>query len=169
MWLSSALSQMDAWFNDHHPLSDLVIGVLAIIVWEVLRLFADVIRTPRGRPRQLRGSWSGSGTDVYVANGDATIQFRITLDIHLRLSNITAKAILFLDGQEVERLRLSGGFYENRFLRLSYYNRDKTQQGTLFLEFSSNNDTLSGTFAGFSPRRETLVAGRVALERAGKQ
>jgi hypothetical protein len=64
-----------------------------------------------------------------------------------------------------EKLDLAGGFYKDRFVRLNYQNRDREQLGVIFLEFGPNSDLLSGTYAGYSPRRATVLAGKVDLTR----
>lgn len=166
MSLHDVIVLMQGWFDNNHPFSDLSIGLLAIGIWEALRFCVEILRTPKGKRGQLKGAWKGHGNDVYVANGKSAMAFDIELRIRVRSRYIAAKATLVGDdGKSSEKLELSGGFYDDRFLRLTYYNEGKQQQGVLFLELGPGCDYLAGTYTGYSPRRETIVAGTVRLTR----
>ncbi|MGC2744538.1 MAG: hypothetical protein WA672_15285 [Candidatus Angelobacter sp.] len=79
----------------------------------------------------------------------------------------TVKAHATLSGgSEInDELSLFGMFYNDDYLQLSYYNTNlvRKQLGVVVVRLGPDGLTLSGYYTGFSPRRETIVAGTIQL------
>jgi hypothetical protein len=79
--------------------------------------------------------------------------------------SVKARAILtYTDGQ-ADQISLFGMFYNDDYLQLSYYNKNLAlkQLGVVVLRLHPDGSSLSGYYTGFSPRRETIVAGTIKL------
>ena len=163
--LADARRLFEAW----HPYSDLIVAIAAIAIWEALRVLIGIFRTPKGRRKQLAGNWTGTGGDIYVANGARVLTFTLSMTLKVRSTSVEGSAQLSAASGDREKLTLSGGFYNDRFLRLNYHNEKKDQLGVIFLEFGANSDVLKGSYSGFSPRRSTIVCGTVELVRPARR
>jgi hypothetical protein len=156
---------LEALFNRYHPYSDFLIAFLAIVLWEIIKFARETAHTPKGRRKALAGKWQGKGVDVYTASGAAPLDFELKLILKVGSHDIKGTAYLAASSGVQEKLDLIGGFYKDRFVRLNYQNSAREQLGVIFLEFGPNSDVLSGTYAGYSPRRATVLAGKVELAR----
>jgi hypothetical protein len=63
-------------------------------------------------------------------------------------------------------LKLKGGFYNDRFLKLEYENEVYRiiQFGVIILELSANGSTLRGRLLGYGPESEMLVTAKITAE-----
>jgi hypothetical protein len=169
--MQDVLGVLKDLFESNRPLSDVFVGLLVIAIWEFLRLLFSVLTTPGGKRKELKGKWTGNGTDVYVADPKKpTMAFTLSMKLKVRWTDIKGSAtVASVDGSVKEELKVRGAFHGDRFLRLNYTNKKKDQLGVLFLEFGSDNDKLDGTYTGFSPIRSTIVAGTLNLTRPPKK
>src|SRR5207244_7632775 len=101
----------------------------------------------------------------FVVNGQGALPFSIELKIRVRSRRVIADAQLTSASGDSEKLALEGAFYRDRFLRMTYSNDAKTQLGVLFLELDDNNEDLKGSYSGYSPRRSTIVAGTIKVDK----
>jgi hypothetical protein len=118
------------------------------------------------RQRAIQGNWQGPGTDVYVQNSTAAIEFTLNAKFELTLTRkIRGSAVLSAVGHDSVGVGLEGGFYSEDFLQLTYrsIDRKRKQLGVVVFELSDDADKLTGHFAGFSPSRHTFVVGRLEL------
>ena len=72
--MKDVLAVLKNLFDTNHPLSDVVVGLLPIAIWELLRFLLSALMTPGGKRKELKGRWEGKGADVYVRDaGKATM------------------------------------------------------------------------------------------------
>ena|SRR6266850_6653782 len=124
--------------------------------------------SPRGD--SLLARWEGAGRDYYVEDESKT---RLTFDAVMTftsLSRLVKGEAVIRDPKapnQEDHLVLSGTFFDDDYLQLSYYNKTfiKKQLGVLVLRLGPNGDVLRGYYTGFSPRRGTIVSGMVELKR----
>jgi hypothetical protein len=121
------------------------------------------------RKDALLGRWEGRGEDYYVEDCRKP---KITFDATMTFKAVghTVKAVAVLQSvssPEKDELFLFGMFYNDDYLQLSYYNKNlaRKQLGVVVLGLSSSGSDLRGYYTGFSPRRETIVAGTIELEK----
>ena len=169
--MKDVLAVLKDLFDNNHPLSEVFVGLLPIAILELLRFLFSALMTPGGKRKELKGKWSGGGTDLYVADSKkAMLTFIVAMKLEVRWTDIRGSATLAsADGSVKEELKLRGAFYADRFLRLNYTNQKKDQLGVIFRELGSDSDKLDGTYTGFSPIRSTIVAGTVNLTRPPKK
>lgn len=134
---------------------------------EFAKWFWEQTRTPGGRRKQIKGKWIGTGTDIHTSDGSQPMPFECELTFYIGWRRVKAKAKLKNTASpEIEdTLEFEGAFYDNYFLRLNYQSEQKIQLGAVIFELSKGGNTLSGTYAGFSPRRSTIVTGTLELKR----
>ena len=114
----------------------------------------------------LLGRWEGTAEDYYVEDSrKPKMDFKAVMTFDGVGPTVKARATLtYADGQ-VDEISLFGMFYNDDYLQLSYYNKDlaRKQLGVVVLRLDPNGSTLRGYYTGFSPRRETIVAGTIQL------
>jgi hypothetical protein len=138
-----------------------IIGAGGGILAAVLPLTWTALAKRRGihlsdRRGALLGRWEGQGTDNYVEDSRKPLfKFELIMDFQEAGRTIKADAVL------------SGVFYNEDYLQLSYYNKNlaRKQLGVAVLRLGPDGNTLSGYYSGFSPIRETIVAGSILMEK----
>jgi hypothetical protein len=131
------------------------------------------IRPNPTRARALLGRWKGTGADNYVENeGKGKLEFEMVVRFTKVGRRIVATAILEPANDSVrgsQHLNFLGTFFEFEadYLQLSYAHAGaaRKQMGVVMLRLSADGTKLTGNYAGFSPSRETIVAGRLTLHK----
>jgi hypothetical protein len=77
-------------------------------------------------------------------------------------------ALTFADSAHpTDKITLFGMFYNDDYLQLSYHNENlmRKQLGVVVLGLTPDGAALKGYYTGFSPRRATIVAGTISLNK----
>jgi len=143
--------------------------LLAAAVPFALTAFADRrAKHLSARRSVLLGRWEGEGSDYYVEDSrKPKVTFRVVMTFTTVGHTVKGNAALHIPdlGEADDKLFLFGMFYNDDYLQLSYYNENlaRKQLGVVVLGITPDGDALKGYYTGFSPRRETIVAGTIAL------
>jgi hypothetical protein len=114
----------------------------------------------------LLGRWEGKGADYYIEDTrESLLTFGAAITFTVVGHTVKASASIQGNATEEDELSLSGMFYNDDYLQLAYFNKNiaRKQLGVVVLGLQSNGTDLRGCYAGFSPRRETIVAGTIRL------
>ena len=142
-----------------------IIGGCAAVAAPVITLLVKkALDERRLRPvparwaRALPGNWDGTVQEAGLS------PYKITLNFELR-----GKLIKGTGTFETRTIEVTGSFYDDRFLRLDYKNKDPAiiQYGLAILELLPTANKLEGKFLGYGPIAKRLVAGGITLEKAG--
>ena len=120
------------------------------------------------RQRAVAGAWEGVGGDDFVENGQPPVQLKARFTIKLSGSRILADCIVTAESlNSSNHLSMEGGFFNQNLIQLMYRSEDaaRIQYGVVLLQLTAAGDCLKGNYAGFSPSRECLIAGRFDLRR----
>ena len=118
----------------------------------------------------LLGTWEGQARDYYVEDTTKPLSgfsARMTFTAVGR----TVKAEALIQNIDIDDasddLTLFGMFYNNDYLQLSYYNKNlaRKQLGVVVLGLAPDGKTLRGSYTGYSPRRETIIAGTISVSK----
>ena len=117
----------------------------------------------------LLGRWEGKGSDYYVEDSHKPqVTFTAVMTFTAVGHTVKADSVLRVPSPaEKDEICLFGMFYNDDYLQLSYYNKNlvRKQLGVVVLRLTPDGSTLRGYYTGFSPRRETIVAGTIVLEK----
>jgi hypothetical protein len=119
------------------------------------------------RREALLGRWEGEGTDYYVEDSRQPLgKFVAAITFTAVGHTVKASATIQPNETEEDELSLFGMFYNDDYLQLSYFNKNfaRKQLGVVVLGLQSSGTDLRGYYTGFSPRRETIVAGTIWLK-----
>jgi hypothetical protein len=118
------------------------------------------------RRGKLLGRWEGHGGEYYVEDPrQKPSTFSVIMTFTSAEYNVNANAILRAPGAPDDEVRLKGVFYDDDYLQLSYRNSSKKQMGVVVLGLNGQSDGLEGYYAGYSPSRATIVAGKLSLRK----
>jgi len=118
------------------------------------------------RRHALLDRWEGTAEDYYVEDSQKTkMGFAAVITFDAVGPTVKAHAVLTYDDGQADQISLVGMFYNDDYLQLSYYNKNLAlkQLGVVVLRLDPDGSTLSGYYTGFSPRRQTIVAGTIKL------
>lgn len=145
-------------------------GIVAACVPQLLKAIS--IRQSKhlsARRNALLGRWEGQAEDYYVEDSRrALVGFSATMVFTTAGHTVRAEAIIWSATDTVQDdLVLSGTFYNDDYLQLSYCNKNfaRKQLGVVVLGLGPDGQTLSGSYTGFSPRRDTIIAGTISLSK----
>ncbi len=120
------------------------------------------------RQRSIAGHWEGSADDQYVESGPL-VSMRISCEVRMSRNKVTAEAVASPPSNTGPPVTLvmTGGFSTEELVQLSYksVNPVRVQFGVVILQLSATADILHGNYAGYSPARECLVAGKLSFKR----
>jgi hypothetical protein len=156
-----------------HELSAALIGAGATIVAAVLPLAYRPVRDYFGkyvsrRRGSIVGRWQGAGTDFYAEDPTQPLaQFDVVMNFSIGARTVKARAALTGGAAGDDSLTLLGSFYDDDYLQMSYHNpnRGRKQLGVVVLGLDASGDEMRGYYSGYSPRRKTIVAGKIVLRR----
>lgn len=112
------------------------------------------------------GTWKGPRVPAVGVPGE-----RAQIETTLQLAN-DLNGMLSYGTRSIECRKIVGpgvqGF--ERFLIVQYTNKDPAvrQMGVAFFHLSDDGERLSGTYAGYGPESQRVVAGEMRLHRPGK-
>jgi hypothetical protein len=120
------------------------------------------------RQRSIGGFWAGTAEDQYVESGPL-ITMPVSCSVKMSGHKVTAEATATPPetvGPPI-KLLMTGGFSSEELVQLSYRSVDpvRVQFGVVILKLSATGETLHGNYAGFSPARECLIAGKLTFKR----
>jgi hypothetical protein len=151
-----------------------LIGACGGIVSGTLPFAWTALSNRRGRYLSARreaclGRWEGNASDFYVEDASKP-KIAFTLIVTFTSVGRTVKAdglVQLPSSAKVDELALSGTFYNDDYVQLSYANKSfaKKQLGVVVVGLSHDGSCQRGYYTGFSPGRATIVAGEVALKR----
>lgn len=122
------------------------------------------------RREAFLGRWEGKASDFYVEDASKPkITFTLIVTFTSVGHTVKADGLVQLPGSaKRDELSLSGTFYNNDYVQLSYANKSfaKKQLGVVVVGLSHDGSCQRGYYTGFSPERATIVAGEVALKRS---
>jgi hypothetical protein len=151
-----------------------LIGAIATLCATAIPLGVNAFMNRRAQHLSVRrdallGRWEGQGCDYYVEDPTKLkVPFNAVMTFTSVEHTVKANAVLSeVESLEPDKLCLFGMFYNDDYLQLSYYNENFTrkQLGVVVLGLTSDGSTIKGYYTGFSPRRETIVAGTIVLNR----
>src|SRR4051812_8712556 len=132
----------------------------------------QVLRTFKAHQQDrasIAGVWEGGGTDVYTEDGSPKLDMNITVDIKPGSDPVigTAELSSLSNPPTKAELVLTGNYYNDEYIQFLYQNRDRTlrQLGVAVVQLSPLGNRLRAHYAGFSPLRNTFVAGKLIVER----
>ena len=118
-----------------------------------------------GRRKAVIGSWQGN----LVQEMSGTV-----FTIELEMTFVAGKKTI--EGRsefynpitnQITRLRFTGGFYHEQFVKLDYTNTDElvVQFGCSILKLSADGRSLEGSYVGYGSVTNQIVVGKVTLHR----
>ena len=150
-----------------------MIGAAATIIGALIPVLYGAIKDWKGkhlsgRRTALSGRWEGKGKDFYVEGSEVFLSFRLVMIFTSTGRNVNADAELsgtWNGGETTDKLVARGEFYNDDYLQLSYWNVNLTKKhlGVIVLGLLPDGETLRGSYTGFSPRRNSIIAGTVEL------
>jgi hypothetical protein len=140
-----------------------VITATAKAVWD--RIPYQTIS--KARNRLLKGRWEGVSRPIDACAGIPT-EFSITFDFKpgwWRTVRAESRFTSFDISRGVIINDYKGGFYQQRYLTLSYRKRDRgvTGFGAAILELSADGRTLEGRMLGYGSHIQSLFFSKVTL------
>lgn len=148
-----------------------IIGAVATVLAAIIPPLWKAIDQRRfthlsNRRKALLGRWEGEGNDDYVEDSrQKPDPFSVVMNFTRAGYTVKGQARLSGPGGPDDEVSLEGVFYDNDYLQLSYRNACKKQMGVVVLGLNGENNGLNGYYAGFSPRRATIVAGKISLRK----
>jgi hypothetical protein len=143
------------------------IVVKTVTEWYLNREFYH--RVNIRRRKAFIGTWFGNGDDFYVQNGEASSPLVITLRLKSKWRRVRGQVeIVSKKKPHVNTLlECDGAFYNDDVAQLTYRSKDRSrkQMGVAVVNLSSDSNSLLVHYAGFSPTRNTFVAGKMNLKR----
>jgi hypothetical protein len=119
-----------------------------------------------GRRKAIIGAWKGDITQTFLGE---TSQITIEMAFTAGKKIIEGHANLIHPvTSELTRLKFTGGFYHDRFIKFDYKNENETimQFGSAVVDLSSDGKTLNGKYVGYGSKTNQIVSGDVCLKRA---
>lgn len=143
-----------------------LIGAGATVLAAAIPKISEIFRPLPTRQRNLMGTWEGTAAESYVESGEPAMKVTATLTFTKVSHSLKAEAILSDASTEIQKMSVIGTFHEN-YLQLSYRDKSNTrrQLGVGILYLTAQGNILRGYYTGFSPLRETMVAGTVILQK----
>jgi len=153
-----------------------IVGATATLLATTIPLAVTAIANRRAkhlsaRRNVLLGRWEGQGSDYYVEDSGQpqNLPFSAVMTYTAVGHTVKAHAVLTAPNsmQTPDKINLFGMFYNDDYLQLSYYNENfaRKQLGVVVLGLTPDGATLKGYYTGFSPRRASIVAGTIALNK----
>ena len=144
------------------------IGTLAAFAWRAVRDRIPLYKLSPSRRKILRGKWTGVAKPIVPATGiPAEIPVEYEFDIGLFGRRITAVSH-YLSLEDSERIadEHKGGFYQARFLMLSFckQHRHVNGFGTIILELDDKAKHLTGYALGYGSEVHGLYLCEVLLK-----
>lgn len=113
----------------------------------------------RSVPRRdkLRGDWKG------VAKQTSYSDYSMVMHLEPARKSVSGHGT-FGD----RPVKLSGGYYDDRYLKIDYKPQDPAvvAYGSLILELSPTADALDGKFVAYGPESKAIVIGEFSLRKA---
>lgn len=151
-------------FDDLWPrvLAAIVISAISGVLGFLSRHWIEaLLRGKRGDYiSEISGTWEGTARQRRGVIGESKATFTLK-----SWANIVYGVIAY-DGTE-RKLNVVGGFIQDRYLSLHYRNRHNAilQHGSILLELSGDNTTLTGDFQGVGPISGKIVIGSIELKK----
>jgi hypothetical protein len=140
--------------------------VSPIITYVVTRMYDQRgLGKIKGRRRAMVGSWKGDIVQE-IDGKSVSMNLEITFTAGKRVIEGTGEFISQTTNQ-VTRLKFTGGFYHEQFVKLDYANPDEliVQFGCSILKLSSDGRTLEGRYVGYGSLSDRIILGEVSLRR----
>jgi hypothetical protein len=140
--------------------------VSPVITYAVTRVY-DRRRLGKieGRRKAMVGVWKGN----IVQNMKGAL-LSMSLEITFTASNKVIEGsgeFISPTTNELAKLKFTGGFYHEQFVKLDYTNPDEliVQFGCSILKLSSDGRMLEGRYVGYGATTNQIVVGEVSLRR----
>lgn len=147
-----------------------VITIISILIatYQVYQNSKDYINFSSKRRKAIEGKWAGT----YSQNNkisDTHVEGEFAVDLKIRGKRVIGIIDVKTPSLSVEDriLIVEGGFRDERFLSLSYKNKqgEIMQFGYMMFELSPNGKNLKGKFLGFGPESEQVISGDTILKK----
>ena len=152
-----------------------IIGAVATILAPITALafkswfeHRDLVRVTGRRRTALEGRWVGNLTYERSAVHEREHQ---PIEVSFTMKGKIIRGELeysYEDTREKVVLGFKGGFYDDRFLKCDYRNKDPkmVQFGTILFKLSADASRLTGLLQGFGRHSEDLISAAVDLEKS---
>lgn len=132
-------------------------GLIANAIYDSLKNSYALLPITSDRKKAVSKIWNGAFTQ-------ATISYSIKMDLKAKRKRIVGTGE-YSDGSKKVNIVVTGGFYRDDHLHLSYRNKDRAafQHGLIVLHFPNNPTTLTGKFVGIGLDSNQIVGGDIAL------
>jgi len=117
-----------------------------------------------GRRRALIGTWKGNILQDNSQFGEALLT--MTFSSSGKVIEGDCELIYPIENQLI-KLRFTGGFYHERFVKFDYTNLDElvVQFGAAILTLAADGKSLEGRFVGYGSQTNGIVSGTVLMHR----
>lgn len=149
----------------------LITGLCTILAPIITLFLKNEIETKRyqtiskNRRNALKGIWKGY---VYQRSPvpDDSIDYEVTITFKPGRKIEKGRAIYKI-GDFITDIKLTGGFYDSKYLRIHYENKNPAiiQYGMALFEFASDTKEIRGDFLGYGIRTEGRISGELILEK----
>jgi hypothetical protein len=147
--------------------------IIAAIVTFALKRSAESRQkalVPRDRRNALEGYWTGHAEKHYSEAGTPTV-YELEGDFQVSGKRVSGDATssVQIEGKKVAQpLMLSGGFLDNKYLKMDYLSRQKEilEFGCFIVELDSEGKVLEGRFVGYGRRTKGIISGTIKLKKA---
>lgn len=149
-----------------------VLGLLSGLIPYYLRLRVEQknrSEVSTSLRQALSGNWKGT---IHQDTGpdEAPIDYPVDLNLEVKEKQVDGSAKISInisEGKIEANLKLNGGIYESRFLRLNYINRNTAYLhfGTFIVEIQPNPNILLGKFAGYGAFTKKVVGGAIEFKK----
>lgn len=143
----------------------LVSPVIALVIKEQLDK-RPLMKLSPNRRKALEGTWSATVSQELRATNTPEI-WSARIQVNVSRKTVSGRFTFDHPKRGTTTLLMKGGFYNERFLKMEYYNESPhiVQFGIFILELSSDALSLRGRFLGFGADSEMLVAGIITADK----
>jgi hypothetical protein len=149
-----------------------ILGCAATLISPIITIYVQKYITEKTRYKAIEpdkrnavdGLWEGHFTQTL---NDKEISPELTLDISVAHTGAITGTAKFTYNAKLVRVKIKGGFYNEYFLKMNYWNPNKhiTQFGAFIFEIDYFNNQIKGYFTGYGPESKMVIAGPTQLKK----
>ena len=137
-------------------------GIIGNAIYDGIQNVKNLLPIKNARKKAINKKWKGEFSQVQPDSTIKTFTISFTLEVNSKVVTGTGE---YLEMNEAIQIEVTGGFYRDDYLQLSYKNKDKGifQHGLLILHWPNNPTTLKGKFVGIGRETNKIISGDIKL------
>ncbi len=151
-----------------------ILGWAATLISPVITIYVQKYLTEKNRYKSIEpdkrnavdGLWEGNFTQTLHGK---EISPELVMDINVAHTGAITGTAKFTHNEKLVRVKIKGGFHNENFLKMNYWNPKKhiTQFGAFIFEIDYFKSQIKGYFVGYGPEGQMVIAGPAELKKAG--